>query len=173
MTCECCYNWNSWSFGDQVLHHPKWIQCDLLKPTTLSLSSHTIQLVNNIPWRHWTDPQTSQLNKCSDIFRKCPTGTKLRIALKIQGKIITPLEPPHRAYLIKVWQARRVTIYRVSSFNKPLVYQDCSRVDPRPGLFEQSRHVKWFVQRKSQHSGHSISPYSVKWQSSWLKVSIF
>ena len=95
MTCECCDNWNSWSFGDPVLHHPKWIQCDLLKPITLSLSSHTIQSVNNNPWRHWKDPQTSQVNKCPDIFRKCPTGTKLRIAWKIQGKLITPLEPSH------------------------------------------------------------------------------
>ena len=78
VTCECCDNWNSWSFWDPVLHHPKWIQCDLLKPVTLSLSSHTIQSVNNNSWRYWKDPQTSQVNKCPDIFRKCPTGTKLR-----------------------------------------------------------------------------------------------
>ena len=98
MTCECCDNWKSWSFGDPVLHHPKWIQCDLLKPITLSLSSHTIQSVNNNPWRHWKDPQTSQVNKCPDISWKCPTGTKLYIAKKkfkkIEGKLKTPLEPP-------------------------------------------------------------------------------
>ena len=94
VTCECCDSWNSWSFGDSVLHHPKWIQCDLLIPVTLSLSSHTIRSANNNPLRHWKDPQTSQVSKCPDIFRKCPTGTKLRIALKIQGKLITPLEPP-------------------------------------------------------------------------------
>ena len=93
---ECCNNWNSWSFGDPLLHHPKWIQCDLLKPIILSLSSHTIQSINNNPWCHWKDPLTSQVNKCPDIFRKCPTGSKLRIAYKIQGKLITPLEPPHR-----------------------------------------------------------------------------
>ena len=80
MTCKCCDNWNSWSFGDPVLHHPKWIQCGPLIPVTLSLSSHTIQSVNNNPWRHWKDPQTNQVNKCLDIFRKCQTGTKLRIA---------------------------------------------------------------------------------------------
>ena len=38
--------------------------------------------VNNNPWRHWKDPQTSQVNKCPDIFRKCPTRTELRIAWK-------------------------------------------------------------------------------------------
>ena len=38
--CECCGNWNRWSFGNPLLHYPKWIQCDLLKPITLSLSSH-------------------------------------------------------------------------------------------------------------------------------------
>ena len=80
VTCGCSNNWNSWSFGDPALHHPKWIQCDLLKPITLSLSSHTMQSVINNPWRHWKDPQTSQVNKCLDIFRKCPTGTKLCIA---------------------------------------------------------------------------------------------
>ena len=80
VTCECCDNGNSWSFGDPVLHHPKWIQCDLLKPVTLSLSSHTIQSVNNNPWSHWKDSQTSRVNKCPDVFRNCPTGTKLRIA---------------------------------------------------------------------------------------------
>ena len=37
VTCECSDNWNGWSFGDPVLHHPKWIQCDLLKPITLSI----------------------------------------------------------------------------------------------------------------------------------------
>ena len=80
MTCKCCDNWNSRSFGDPVFHHPKWIQCGPLIPVTLSLSSHTIQSVNNNPWRHWKDPQTSQVNKCPDIFRKCLTGTKLRFA---------------------------------------------------------------------------------------------
>ena len=80
VTYECCDNWNSWSFGDPVLHLPKWIQCDLLKPITLSLSSHTTQSVNNNPWRHRKDPQTSQVIKCPDIFRKFPTGTELCIA---------------------------------------------------------------------------------------------
>ena len=77
VTCEYCDNWNSWNFGDPVLHHPKWIECDLLKPITLSLSSHSIQSVNNNPWRHWKDPQGSQVNKCPGIFQKCPSGTKL------------------------------------------------------------------------------------------------
>ena len=95
MTCECCDNRNSWSFGDPVLHHPKWIQNDLLKPITLSLSSHTIQSVKINPWRHWNDPQTNQVNKCPDVFRKCPTGTKLRIARKNPRKANNPLEPPH------------------------------------------------------------------------------
>ena len=87
VTCECCDNWNSWSFWDPVFHHPKWIQCDPLKLITLSLSSHTVQSVNNNPWRHWKDPQTSQVNKCPDIFRKRPTGTKLRIANKNPRKV--------------------------------------------------------------------------------------
>ena len=38
VTCECCDDWNSWSFEDPVLHHPKWTQCDLLKAINLSLS---------------------------------------------------------------------------------------------------------------------------------------
>ena len=59
-----------------VLHHPKWIECDLLKPIALSLSSHMIQLVQH----HWKDPQTSQENKNPEICQKCPTGTKLHIA---------------------------------------------------------------------------------------------
>ena len=92
--CEYCGNWNSWSFADPVLHHPTWIQCDLLKPTTLSLSSHTIQSVKNNPWHHWKDLQTSQMKKCPDIFRKCPTGTKLCIAYKIQGKLINKAPLP-------------------------------------------------------------------------------
>ena len=99
-SCECCDNWNSWSFGDPVLYHPKWIQSDLLKLITFSLSSHTIQFVNSNPWHHWKDPQTSQVSKCPDIFRMCPTGTKLCTAQKIQGKLITPLAPSHRATCI-------------------------------------------------------------------------
>ena len=35
------------------------------------------------------------MNKRPDVSRKCPTGTKLRITSKIQGKLTTPLEPPH------------------------------------------------------------------------------
>ena len=62
----------------------------LLKPVTLSLSSHTIQSVNNNPWRHWKDPQTSQVNKWPDIFRKCPTGTKLRLCIKNPRKVNIP-----------------------------------------------------------------------------------
>ena len=87
MTYKCCQNWNSWSFGDPVLYHPKWIQCDVLKTITLSLSPHTIRSVNNNTWRHWKDPQTSLVNKCSIIFLKCLTGTKLRIAKKNPRKI--------------------------------------------------------------------------------------
>ena len=39
MTCRCCNNWNSWSFGHPLLHHPEWVQCVLFKPVTLSLRS--------------------------------------------------------------------------------------------------------------------------------------
>ena len=88
---EWCDNWNSWSFGDHVLHLPKWIQCGLIKPITSSLSSQTTQSVNNNPWRHWKGLQTSQLNKCLDIFWKCPIGTKLHTAEKIQRKLKWPL----------------------------------------------------------------------------------
>ena len=49
------------------------------RPITLKWSSHMIQSVNNNPWCHRKDPQTSQVNKCPDIFRKCPRRTKLRI----------------------------------------------------------------------------------------------
>ena len=96
--CECCDNWNSWSSGDPVLHNPKWIQCDLLKPITLSLSSHTIQSVDNNPWRCWKDPQTSQVNKCPDIYSKS-AQQELNSTLhkkKSQGKLITPLAPTHK-----------------------------------------------------------------------------
>ena len=89
-SCECCDNWNSWSFGGPVLYHPKWIQSDLLKPVTLLLSSHTIQSVNNNPWRHWKDLQTSQVNKCPDIFRRCPTGTKTPHWIKNPRKVHNP-----------------------------------------------------------------------------------
>ena len=124
MTCECSDNWNSWSFGDPVLHLPRWIQCDLLKPITLSLSSHMIQSINNNPWRHWKDPQTSQVNKCLDTFRKCATGSKLRIAYKkktkkktqqqqkIQGKLLTLLEPLHTSRLKTSVYSRQQVTYR-------------------------------------------------------------
>ena len=98
------------SFEDPVLHHSKWIQCDLLKPITLSLSSHTIQSVNNNPWRHWKDPQTSQVNKCLDIFRKCPAGTKLCTAQKIQGQLITPLELPHSPTMVQTYNCRNIEL---------------------------------------------------------------
>ena len=39
-------------------------------------------------------PANKPVNKCPNIFRGCLTETKLRIVYRIQGKLITPLEPP-------------------------------------------------------------------------------
>ena len=99
------------------------IQCDLWNPVTLSLSSHTIQSVNNNPWRHWKDQQTSQVNKCPDIFRKCPTGTKLRIAYKTQGKLKIPLKPP-----IAVVCHHGLRLVTLPCSAKPFAALFCSRV---------------------------------------------
>ena len=73
------------------------MQCDLLKPITLSLSSHTMQSVNNNPWRHCKDPQTSQVNVSGYIPEVPNRGLNSALHEKIQGKLITPLEPFHRS----------------------------------------------------------------------------